>query len=56
VIRAELILLKIKPKDLGYWCFSSHRVGNPGVFRWAVHEAHVEEIRERYRQAFHRKA
>jgi hypothetical protein len=31
--KAELILLKIRPKELGYRCFSSHRVGNPGVFR-----------------------
>ena len=29
--------------ELVNWCLSSHRVGNPGVFRWVVHEAHEEE-------------
>jgi hypothetical protein len=38
-----MILPTIKPKELGNWCFSSHRVRNPGVFRRVVHEAHEEE-------------
>jgi hypothetical protein len=35
----------LRNKELGNWCFSSHRVRvrNPGVFRQAVHEAHEEE-------------
>jgi len=46
MIRAELILLTIGTKELVNWCFSSHTVGNPGVFRWVVHESHEEETRD----------